>query len=586
MQNKDKTVKLLSIFLFVQTALFEFATGLIRHGEQKALVITIGVLALIKLIVLASLKVETRKQVHMFFVVSLIFMNVSSFVGAVLYENAYFYIFFQLLYSIINIYGLRKYVFVVIMFVNEISLAVLTFGFHLMRVQDFTTCATTFLIACWISFIFSKDTLEILNQIKEQNQTRDDIISFMELRFAEEKGANTAKSAFLANMSHEIRTPINAIMGMNTMILRETQEESTRENAQEIEHASQTLLTLINDILDISKVESGKMEILPVEYDFSSLVNDVITMISFRARSKDLNLVLNVDPRLPSRLYGDDVRIRQILINLMSNAVKYTEKGTVTLSVKGEKADGIVLLKFEVADTGIGIKAEDMDHLFNKFERLDREKNRNVEGTGLGMAITQRLLELMDTRLEVSSVYGEGSTFSFYLVQKIVDEAPVSDMYKKAGQLKRSLDSVSENEGTEKFVAPDARILVVDDNAVNRRVFTKLLKSIQSKVDEADGGPSALEQIVDNDYDIIFLDHMMPGMDGLETLAKMKERTTGKNLNTPVIALTANALSGSRELYMEAGFDDYLSKPIIPEKLERLIFNTLPEDKIKKCVEE
>ena len=383
--------------------------------------------------------------------------------------------------------------------------------------------------------------------------------------------ASEAKGRFLANMSHEIRTPINAVLGMDAMILRECNEPQIKEYALDIQNAGQSLLALINDILDLSKIESGKLEILPGEYDLSSLIHDIMNMITMKAADKNLAINLSIDEKLPSRLWGDDIRIRQVLVNLMNNAVKYTEKGSVTLTVSGTIKENTAVLTFQVEDTGIGIKEEDLDKLFAEFERIEERRNRNVEGTGLGMSITTQLLELMESKLQVESTYGKGSRFYFTLEQKIMDAEPVGDLEKRI----RSQAANYTYHVT--FTAPDANVLVVDDNAVNRKVFRNLLKATKIKIDEAAGGLECLKMTAEKHYDIIFLDHMMPDLDGIETLHRLKEDTSSPCGSTPVIALTANAVSGAKEMYLSEGFSSFLSKPINPEKLEKMLVENLPE---------
>jgi len=386
--------------------------------------------------------------------------------------------------------------------------------------------------------------------------------------------ASESKGRFLANMSHEIRTPIHAVLGMDAMILRESREARIREYALDIQNAGQTLLSLINDILDLSKIESGKLEILPVEYDFSSLIHDVVNMIGMKARDKGLALNLSVDKELPSRLWGDDVRIRQILVNLMNNAVKYTETGSVALTVNAVICGDTANLTFRVEDTGIGIREEDIEKLYHEFERIEEQRNRKIEGTGLGMNITIQLLERMGSSLKVESVYGKGSTFSFTLEQKIMDYEPIGDLEQR---IKNQAGTYSYQA---MFTAPEARVLIVDDNAVNRRVFVNLLKATQIQVEEAVGGEECLELVRKKAYDLIFLDHMMPDLDGIVVLHKMEEWEDYPCQSTPVIALTANAVSGAREMYLGEGFQGFLSKPVNPEKLEKMIMEILPEEKV------
>ena len=394
--------------------------------------------------------------------------------------------------------------------------------------------------------------------------------------------ANQTKSDFLSNMSHEIRTPINAILGMDEMILRESKDENVLEYAENLRHAGNNLLGIVNDILDFSKIEAGKMEIINVEYEMSSLLNDLVNMLKPRAEKKNLQLIVNADENLPSMLFGDEIRIKQVITNILTNAVKYTEKGSVTLNVTFSKHDEKnISLTVSVTDTGIGIKQEDISKLFSAFERIEEERNRTIEGTGLGMSITQRLLAMMNSHLEVSSVYGKGSTFSFEILQKVINSEPLGDFseaFKK---------SISQHEQYhEKFIAPDAKILVVDDTAMNLTVIKSLLKQTKIKIDTAENGYDCLKLVTEKRYDIIFLDHRMPGIDGIETLHKMQTLEGNKNLDTPIISLTANAISGAREEYIAAGFSDYLTKPINSAALETLIVIYLPPGLIKTSDDE
>lgn len=573
MDRGDKIVKILSIFNFINASLYAVMSGIvdgtIKNESQLHILILLCTSVLLALMIM---DVNTEMGVRNSVLLAAISTTVLSLFNSIISNNPYIFVIFQMIFILCNIAGLRKYVFLVMMCINCGITIIMTAFLKMLDVGEGSVVITAFLIASWISFIFANRMTRVGQMIEAQNQSRDDMLALVESRFAEEKGANTAKSAFLANMSHEIRTPINAILGLNTMTLRESDDPQIREYATEIEQAGQTLLSLVNDILDISKVESGKMEIVAVEYDLSSVINDTVNMMSFKAKAKNLELKVDVDKNLPHKLYGDDVRIRQVLVNLLSNAVKYTEKGSVTLKVSGDVSEDEVMLKYVVSDTGIGIREEDMEKLFAKYERLDTIKNRNVEGTGLGMAITTKLLGLMNSSLDVQSTYGKGSTFSFELAQKVIDREPIGDLNRRFSQTKKADDS------DVRFIAPDAKILVVDDNRTNRLVFKKLLQRIKVQIDEADSGQACLDMCCQKEYDIIFLDHMMPGMDGIETREKMRENTRCPNINTPVIALTANAISGSREFYLEAGFDDYISKPIEPKKLEKMIFDLLPEE--------
>ena len=387
--------------------------------------------------------------------------------------------------------------------------------------------------------------------------------------------ANRAKSSFLANMSHEIRTPINAVLGMDEMILRESRETQTKKYAADILSAGKTLLSLINDILDLSKVEEGKMEIIPVQYDLSSMINDLVNMVRNRAEKKGLKLEIDVDSETPNLLIGDEIRVRQCALNLLTNAVKYTESGTVTLQISFEKTDDkSILLKVKITDTGIGIKEEDMEKLFTKFTRLEENRNHTIEGTGLGMSITVQLLELMGSALRVEREYGKGSEFSFAVEQEVCDWDGIGDYSDRYTD--GSIEVYHEL-----FHAPSARILVVDDTEINLSVIENLLKQTQIQIDTATSGPETLTKAAETDYDVIFIDHMMPGMDGIETLRALKK--SDRNASVPAVALTANAVSGARERYLEAGFTTYMSKPVDGEKLEKLLYNLLPDDKIKEA---
>ena len=393
--------------------------------------------------------------------------------------------------------------------------------------------------------------------------------------------ANDAKSQFLANMSHEIRTPINGIIGMNSLILEELDKGKTdniAEYANNVNSASQMLLSIINDILDISKIESGKMELVPVEYEVFSVFNDCYNMALTRAAEKGLELAMDIDSRIPSVLYGDEVRIRQIINNFLSNAVKYTRAGKVTLRVKESLRKSFMsYLVFEIEDTGIGIREEDIDKLFLNFTRLDEKRNRNIEGTGLGLSLTQKLVDLMGGAIQVESTYGKGSKFTVSISQKIINDEPIGDFQKKYREFVNQ-----KNENEKSVYIPDAKILVVDDVDMNILVVKGLLKRTHALVDSAISGEECIKKIYDKHYDIIFLDHMMPEMDGIETYSKMKEKGDHKNVDTPVIILTANAIVGAKEIYLDKGFTDYLSKPVRYNELIDMLCKYLPKNLINE----
>lgn len=406
------------------------------------------------------------------------------------------------------------------------------------------------------------------------SKIRDD--KQIEAELEASRQANEAKTSFLSNMSHEIRTPINAVLGMDEVIIRETKEENTLSYARDIQSAGKTLLALINDILDFSKIESGKMEIIPAEYNVRDLVEDLVNMVSFRARGKGLNLEAKINPHLPVHLYGDELRLKQIITNILTNAVKYTEKGYVTLAVDYEKLDKKhIMLRVSVKDTGIGIKSEDLEKLFAPFERIDEKRNLTIEGSGLGMSIVRSLLFMMGSSLDVKSTYGRGSNFSFEVVQEVLEWHEIGDVDIQSSELKPI------KKYHESFRAPNAKILVVDDTKTNHLVMKGLLKNTRVKIDMANSGNEALYLMKTHHYHMLFVDHRMPGMDGIEMMQHLLSMTDNVNIDTPAIAMTANVVSGAREMYLENGFWDYISKPVDGERLEEMMVTYLPPELVE-----
>lgn len=365
------------------------------------------------------------------------------------------------------------------------------------------------------------------------------------------------KERFMVNVTHEMRTPLTAVLGKNEIILNDTKEEATKELSKEIASGGKILLTLINDILDFSKLEAGKMTISPAEYSTHVITDEIVDILSSEATKKNLELKAEFGEEIPAKLFGDDVRIRQVIMNLLSNAIKYTKQGSVVFKIdfekNGDSEYGKLIVK--IKDTGVGIKPEDIPKLTEAFSRVDSEENRNVVGTGLGLAVTASLLSLMNSELKVESEYGKGSEFSFEVEQRVVDSEKLSECNKPVAVEKK------------KFKAPDAKVLVVDDNRVNFSVCKGLMKYYEIVPDYAPGGAECLSSIADKKYDIVFIDHLMPGMSGVETLEAIKKDFPDVYKETPIIALTANAGNDIAAEYKGYGFTDYLGKPIDSGKL-------------------
>lgn len=420
-------------------------------------------------------------------------------------------------------------------------------------------CCVGFVVANWVGNIIIGILIEYDEETKEHDRSLDDLLEIVEVKHQEAVRATMAKSNFLSNMSHELRTPLNAVIGLDEMILRETQDEGIYEYARDIKTSGNMMLSLVNDILDLSKIESNKMTLVPIDFDMKDVVKDIVNMISPKMKIKGLKFDVDVDSSLMDCYHGDDVRLKQILVNLLNNAAKYTREGSVVFSISGTRGKEESRLHFSVKDTGIGIKEEDLSKLNKKFVRIDEEKNRNIEGTGLGITIVNGFLNLMKSELHVASEYGKGSDFYFDITLPSVFAIEKKD------------DKPSEKDSQNSLIAENMEILAVDDTPINLKVIASLLKRNKVKVETAESGAVAIEKATLKKYDIIFLDRMMPEMDGVETLKKMKEIENFVNADTPIIALTADAVSGARQTYIDLGFDDYLAKPIEPAKLEDML---------------
>lgn len=452
------------------------------------------------------------------------------------------------------------------------NIVVAVLGSTRLDIASITIEGLSIIITFWISLGMVKNFILVYEEVDEQRLSLNEFLKLLKEKNAQAQSATKSKSIFLSNMSHEIRTPINSILGMNELILRESREKAVLEKAGIIKSSSELLLSLVNDILDFSKIESGKMELVVAEYNSLSLINDIYNIFAIRMSDKKLEFRMDVDEKLPAILMGDSMRLRQVIINLMTNALKYTDEGSVTFRIYGTKGydEEHIRVNVEVIDTGIGIAKEDLSKLNESFVRLNLSHNNTVEGTGLGINIVNGYLALMDSSLMVESQVGAGSKFSFTVEQKIVDSEPV-------GVFNPDMINASQHVasgGKTKFTAPDAKFLVVDDNEANIKVFTGLLSYLKVNIDAAFSGESAIKLCDENKYDIIFMDHMMPVMNGIEAFHRLHEQ--GRlNQDTPVYILTANAVSGAKEEYLKEGFHGYLSKPIIPDKLEKAIYDTL-----------
>ena len=410
--------------------------------------------------------------------------------------------------------------------------------------------------------------------------TRENNMAKEEMKKVEDM--SVSQNRFFSNMSHEIRTPINSILGLNEIILRDpSASESIKRDAGNIQGAGRMLLALINDILDFSKIEAGKMDIVPVNYNLAELMSDIVNMIWHRAEEKGLKFNVEVDPALPSELYGDEMRIKQILINLLNNAVKYTKEGSVTLHIEKEtqEEDQIVIL-FSVSDTGMGIKQEVIPYLFDAFKRVDEGKNAGIEGTGLGLSIVKQLVDLMGGRIAVDSIYTQGSTFTVTLRQRVTRADAIG-----AIDLSNYGKAPAARDHSVSFTAKDVRVLIVDDSVMNLTVERKLLERTGATVDTAKSGEEALVLTRTERYDVILMDHLMPEMDGIECLQRIRTQVAGLNNRIPIIVLTANAESENRQMYEHSGFDDYLLKPVTGAQLEEMLIAHLPASKVERTEE-
>ena len=522
----------------------------LQNGRYRKLIITLGVIEIVDFIVLTILFVSGIMPL----VKSFVFAAVCTLISIV-----------AIAYTIINdeIKGYAKeYRYVAVGF---LVLAMASVGQILSYLFAHNGVFSGFLMSLGLLGFLICTSIHTIKQLIG-----------IRLEANEAMHASKAKDEFLANMSHEIRTPLNGILGMDEMIIRDAKDGAIRKYALDIKSAGNTLLSLINDILDLSKIEAESFEIIPASYGTASILNDVVNMTRNKAISKDLEYVFEVSPDIPARLSGDETRVKQVMLNLINNAIKYTMKGVVKTEVSAVKSSAYALnevaLVIRVSDTGMGIRKEDMDKLFESFKRLDEEKNRNIEGTGLGLHITRRLIDLMDGHIEVESTYGSGTIFTVTIPQIVEDNTPIG-LFSEA--VSKTLDEMEIEETT--LYAPEAVVLVVDDNSMNLEVMEGLLRDTGMKIELVQSGKECIEKVKNEHYDIILLDQMMPEMNGEMTLKAMKDQ--GILEGTPVIALTADALIGARESYMAKGFIDYLSKPVRYDMLEKVLKMYIPQEK-------
>lgn len=488
-----------------------------------------------------------------------------------IYGGAPIWCLFGMVYVCLVVEGKMKYVFLVSSFIVDAGCYYVTylhpemFAQHTPETAYIDSIVSLMLVAALVCgmLLFQNSIFRSENAYSQEQKK-------------EIEELNRAQSRFFSGMSHEIRTPINSIIGLNELILREDVPQNVAVDAMNIQGASKMLLSLINDFLDVSKIESGKMDIVPVTYNVGDMLSDIVNMIWVRAKEKGLKFHIDVDEAVPAHLIGDEVRIKQILINLLNNAVKYTPAGSVTLTIKcREQRNGYAQMVYTVEDTGVGIKEESIPHLFNAFKRVEEEENRHIEGTGLGLSIVKQLVDLMGGDVAVNSVYAKGSTFVITLPQKIADDEAIGDYDPEAKRTTGVRVRYKQS-----FEAPKARILIVDDNEINLMVEEKLLRDTKVRIDTASTGKECLKKTIQNRYDVILMDHLMPGMDGVDCMHEVRTQTGGINHDTPIVILTANADGENKTLYRREGFDGYLLKPVSGIQLETELLRHLPREMV------
>ncbi len=578
MNNSEIELNVRMLYLIIYCGLAAAVVGTVGTIVIRSPLISIFASALVALSVLVILLVMRRLKNHDIFtvalvvIVNLVLLPAIFFTGGGVYSSMNTWFALGFLFCFLLLSGRKLAVMLTLCIIWDTA----CFAAAYFRPEFVTPLESrlSYFVDTYIGMIVLALCIGALATFQKKLYERERSISRQ--RQLEVEEANRTKSRFLANMSHEIRTPINTIIGLNEMNLREQLSTEVEENCINVQQAGRLLLSLINDILDLSKIESGRMEIVQRQYETGEMLSELVNINWVRAHEKKLEFVLDIDPDIPSMLFGDDVRIKQVLTNMISNAIKYTQKGTVTLRAKSEQLDGNrILLRLAVSDTGIGIRKEDTAYLFESFKRVDEEKNHAIEGTGLGLAISKQLVDLMGGEIRVDSIYQRGSTFTVTLEQEIVDDAPIGSV---SEFLKNRQGRAPYKQS---FEAPEARVLVVDDNEMNCMVARKLLRATKVQVDAAASGEECLKMVRMRYYHVIFMDHRMPGMDGFETLERLRSQENGLCRETPVIALTANGVSGADKVYLQNGFSGYLMKPVSGALLEAMLFRFLPPELVE-----
>ena len=558
MYGYRNTVKL-CMLEYLMVILAHSVYGFIKFGLNEGLFVLVVAAVMVPITFLFSLLVKNEEIVITGIYVSSIIAT--TVVGSKLHTIGHCVLIFMCMLCALTIFMKEKII------LNSVIISLITFVLYGIFFWDEIAYSIQsplmYAVYCLCYFAASLNLYILVKYAKRY-------MKGMEEKTEEAERLNESKMKFLANMSHEIRTPMNAILGMSELNLREDLSPQVKENSENIHDSAKILLTIVNDILDYSKMENGKMDIVPVTYSISHLVKETAGMMNLRLADKDVELRVSLDENIPDNLYGDEVRFRQILYNLLSNATNFTDHGYILLDIKGEKQsnDNIKII-VSVTDSGIGIRKEDMNKLFTSFQQLDSHKSHKREGTGLGLAISKELVTLMGGSITVESTYGVGSKFTFDIIQRI---AKVQD--------KLSYTEAETQKTEPKVLAPDAKVLVVDDNMVNLKVASGLLKTFDLKVDTAKSGRECLEILKNTrDYDIIFLDHMMPELDGIETLNLIRADNSEYMQKVPVIALTANVMNGVRDMFISEGFNDFVPKPIDISWVNTILRKYLPLEK-------